>query len=486
MKKIALYGLLALGLGFASCDDYKEPNPPAQYNPQESILKTDEVVVASAVTSDTYSLEALDQSNTDIVLATINCSTLPASYEFGAEAWVSANDFATSVPVTATVLPAEEDNVCTVVVSPDDLQGAYYQGISKGPKAKEIKARFLLTTVTGSQVAYVGGNQNYYGPYTFTVLPFPSELVIEDNYYLVGTIDDWSVAGAVKLSHSDLSPYDDPVFSVVFDVPADVAASGWWWKIIPQSTYETGDWVSEDYGQYGVAENGDDAASGILVPYKDGVEPGAGCFKEQGRWMLTVNMEEGTYEFTSAVEFLYTPGDANGWSQTASMLLSTTDFTVYTGYALLSGGFKFTTAPDWNGVNYGAGELEGTLSTDGGAGNLSVPEAGLYWCNVRPTSLSYTVTHVSTIGVIGDATPAGWDASTPLTTADNVIWTGTIDFKGGEFKFRANDGWDINLGGDSYANLTQDGANLPSPGEGTYVVTLNLGQLPYSCTLTKK
>ena len=109
----------------------------------------------------------------------------------------------------------------------------------------------------------------------------------------------------------------------------------------------------------------------------------------------------------------------------------------------------------------------------------------MYYCKVNTASLKYSATLVSTIGVIGDATPAGWDASTPLTTTDNLIWTGTIEFKGGEFKFRANDGWDINLGGD-LQNLTQDGGNIASPGEGKYDVTLDLSKLPYSCSLVKK
>ena len=95
------------------------------------------------------------------------------------------------------------------------------------------------------------------------------------------------------------------------------------------------------------------------------------------------------------------------------------------------------------------------------------------------------MTLINTIGVIGDATPNGWDASTPLTTTDNLIWTGTIAFKGGEFKFRANDGWDINLGG-AISDLTQGGDNIASPGEGNYEVTLDLITLPYSCTLVKK
>ena len=88
--------------------------------------------------------------------------------------------------------------------------------------------------------------------------------------------------------------------------------------------------------------------------------------------------------------------------------------------------------------------------------------------------------------MIGDATPGGWEASPALTPDENnLVWKGTVTFGGGEFKFRANDGWDINLGG-SISDLSQGGDNIASPGAGTYEVTLNLSSLPYSCTLVKK
>lgn len=486
MKKIALMSVFALGLGLVACDDYVEPNPKPQTNPQESILQTDEVVTADVLSEDTYDLVELNDNDKVIEVATISCETLPAGYEFGVEAYISNNGFAKQTPVNAKIVAGEDMNTWTIVVPADAMQSAYYSGISKGPKAKEIQIRYQLTTVTGSQVAYIGGPDYYYGPYSLTVRPFPSELIIEEAYYLVGTIDDWSVAQAYKLSHSDLDQYDDPVFTFKFDVTPDQAAAGWWWKIIPQSTYDAGDWVDADYSQYGVEENGDNSPSGMLVPRLNGQDPGAGNFNEAGQWLLTINMEDLTYQFTSAIDVLYTPGDANGWNQLESQQLYTNNYVDYMGYALLSpNGFKFTSAPDWDHTNYGSAGEEGKLDTDGGAGNLSVPEFGLYWCNVNIASLIYSTTLIETIGVVGDATPGGWDNSTALTTTDNLIWTGDITFKGGNFKFRANNGWAVNLGGE-YGDLIQDGGDMPSPGEGEYKVTLYLNQLPYSCTLEKK
>ena len=186
-----------------------------------------------------------------------------------------------------------------------------------------------------------------------------------------------------------------------------------------------------------------------------------------------------------AIENLYTPGGSNNWSHAASQLLFTKDYANYYGYANLNGIFNFTSAPNWDGINYGnAGE--GVLSTDGGAGNLTVAEPGLYWLHVNLAALTYEATLVKTIGLIGDATPNGWGASTALTpSADNLVWTGEVTFGAGEFKFRANNEWTITLGG-SMDDLQQDGGNLASPGAGTYAVTLDLSKLPYTCTMVKK
>ena len=62
-----------------------------------------------------------------------------------------------------------------------------------------------------------------------------------------------------------------------------------------------------------------------------------------------------------------------------------------------------------------------------------------------------------------------------------LTWTATVGLKDGELKFRANNAWAISLGS-SASDLQFDGGNLPSPGEGNYVVTLSLGKIPYTAT----
>lgn len=482
MKKLSIFGFAALlGLGFTACDNYEEPNALPQTNPQPAIFDESNVAVANAIVEGTtYSLEQLSAAFTSIEVATVTAPNIAPAYEYTAQAYVLANGKTLELP--AAIAPNADSTAYVVTVSPDDLQGIYYQNISKGPKARTIDLSIALgvKSTAASMTAAIGGEGKTYGPYAITVLPFPSDLVLEDNYYLVGTACDWTISKAIRLTPSygeGGSVYDNPVFSAKFDV-----TPGWWWKIVPESTFVTGDWVDGPNSQFGPEVNGDESLTGVLTAN----DPQAGCLNVTGPYTLSVNMEEMTYEFSYALEQLYTPGNSNGWSQTASQLLTTTDYINYSGYAYLNGEFKFTTQPNWDGINLGSAGEEGTLSTDGGAGNLNSGSEGLFWVNVNLPALTYTLTPITTYGVIGSATPAGWDASTAMTpSADYLTWTAEMTLKADEIKFRANDGWDINLGG-SYENLTPGGDNLKVAEEGTYIVTLYLGTIPYHATLVKK
>lgn len=184
--------------------------------------------------------------------------------------------------------------------------------------------------------------------------------------------------------------------------------------------------------------------------------------------------------------FLYVAGDYQGWSPSTAPDLASTDGSTFEGYVNISttGGFKLTSAPDWNHTNYGdAGS--GKISTTGG--NLNIPAAGYYRLQANTTALTWSAT-ATTWGIIGDATPGGWGASTELTfDATTNTWTiASIALNSsGSYKFRANDAWDINLGGDP-TKLSYNGGNLSVPQSGNYKVVLDLSHAPnYTCTLTK-
>lgn len=485
MKKAYIWCLLAVGaLGFTACDDYEEPKAPAQSNEQCTILAPEDVNVASAVAEgQTLNLQELNDAGEQITLGTITLPAMPEGYTFAPVVEISGNGFAKKgvVPCTVEAVDDAADQATyNVIVNPDALQGIYTASVSKSPKAKDIEWRVQLPVTLGAKPAgIVGGSDKFYGPFKVNVLPMPSDLVIEENYYLLGTVNDWSVATAIKLDHEG-DPYENPVFTGIFEVNGD-----WWWKIVPESTYVTGNWVDGDNTAYGVAENGDDSLQGMLVGRTAAEDCGAGNLKVVGTYKLTINMEDGTYDWSLALPNLWIPGNHQGWSPSTAPMMATTDYSNYWGYANLDGEFKFTGQPDWDPLNWGVGAEEGKLGQ--GGGNLSVAEAGTYFVQANITDLTWSVGKVNVYGLIGDATPGGWDASTNLTSTDGLVWTGEVALKGtGELKFRANDDWAINLGGEDLANLTPGGKNIPTPGEGTYQVTLDLSKLPLSATLVKK
>lgn len=490
MKKIAILSALAICLGLTSCDDNDIIGIPE--NAQQPVFEAKNLTMAptAEVTGKTVDLTVYNDANKVIPVVDVTATDFPTDYNLDFVMQISKDP---SFGRFAEVETEMQGNVLTV--APDDLQSAYYSVISKGPKAKDVYVRYAAFAVdpkNDNNQIRIGNPDFYFAPgkdgyQTINILPLPSTLVIEDAYYLLGTINDWSVANAIKFSHSDENVYDDPVFTLKVDITPDQAASGWWWKIVPQSTYETGNWVDADNAAFGVAVNGDESAEGALVGRTATEDCGAGCYKVAGPMLFKINMEEGSYEISLAIEQLYTPGDANDWSQANSDRLFTTDYTNYAGYAHVKGNFKFTSALNWDGINYGfAGD--GKLSNDGGAGNLVAPAEGLCFLQANIANLTYSISvPVTTYGLIGAATPNGWDASTALTpSANEMVWEGDVAMKGGEYKFRANDAWDINLGG-SIDNLTQDAGNLMfSEPDGTYHVVLDLSTYPAKATFTKK
>lgn len=147
-------------------------------------------------------------------------------------------------------------------------------------------------------------------------------------------------------------------------------------------------------------------------------------------------------------------------------------------------GFKFLPTQDgWDG-DLGMGDAEGTLTP--GGGNVEVESDGFYRVRIDTEALTYELLETSW-GVIGDATPGGWDTDTDMTFEGGrgtYTWTVTMPLQPGELKFRANDDWDINVGGD-LSSLTFDGDNIEITDAGTYQIELNLNPMGYTATISR-
>ncbi|WP_291102335.1 MULTISPECIES: SusE domain-containing protein [unclassified Flavobacterium] len=134
------------------------------------------------------------------------------------------------------------------------------------------------------------------------------------------------------------------------------------------------------------------------------------------------------------------------------------------------------------------GTKNGALAVNDGTGtdpdSFVIATAGYYTLSINVTDLTYslipftgsTATTYVTIGLVGDASPGGWDTSTPMTksTFDPHIWKVTANLSNGKLKFRANDAWTVNWGsGTAFSGVgTQDGSNIPVS-SATYDVWFN-------------
>lgn len=497
MKKLTYLSALVLAAGMTACSQYEEPNPQVPVTPEESILNVDGITVASSqyLAADeetgelaTVDLDAYSKLGYPIQFAdvTVDENEFPAGYKLYFKMWLADNEnFANAQEVPCAL------NNGVITSTAADLQTVYENMFGRKSDVKEVWVRYA-GYVDGENVSNIrlNGSDYYYAPQAFIMAPIPPDFVVEPAYYLLGTINDWSVANALQMNHSDKDVYDDPVFTYV----VDLNGGEWWWKVVPQSTYETGGWVDGDDAAFGVETNGDGALSGKLVGRTATEDCGAGCLNGVvGKYVLVINLEMMTYEFSPVYDFLYTPGDANGWSQPASAkLYPTADGVNYESWLPLKGNFKFSTQADWNGINYGAGAEAGTLSTDGGAGNLSVADEGYYCVRANLVSMTWETVYgpVQSWGLIG--VNGAWGDSDDIVMtpdADGQVWKATVTFtRGTDFKFRANGAWDIQYGngGSNLDDLVCDGGsgNLSAPALGTYEVTLDLRQVPFHATLT--
>ncbi|MDE7125383.1 MAG: hypothetical protein K2O12_02750, partial [Muribaculaceae bacterium] len=178
---------------------------------------------------------------------------------------------------------------------------------------------------------------------------------------------------------------------------------------------------------------------------------------------------------------LYVPMSTTGYDHTASQALQTNDGQNYWGYVNVTGDFYFTNGRE--------GQLQ--QRWDGGGQVLSgdpigirIDASGCVWMSYNITDGKLSTTAITTYGIIGDLPGNNWSSSVALTPNANnpLVWTGKVTFGSGEWKFRANDGWDINLGG-SLTDLLPGGDNIQSPGAGEHNVTLDLSKIPYTALI---
>ena len=166
----------------------------------------------------------------------------------------------------------------------------------------------------------------------------------------------------------------------------------------------------------------------------------------------------------------------------------------YLGYVNLETTKPFTLEdPDAN-IVYGANN-DKDLVVNGPA--ILVTANGWHKLTASTNDLTY-VLKVFNVGLIGSATPNGWNSpdSKMEYNAQGDYWHITVNLVVGACKFRINDSWEdgINLGiGDAshpeytVSNLWNNGSSkdIPVTEAGNYTVKLYIKTSTYSCTFTK-
>ena len=454
MKKTLLYSLAVMAsLALASCaGDYDDWGSP-QANEQEASA-------AKGVTFTNGSEAEASAADADgiINLVTINVTDPNTSSYALKKVKINGDTIpgklvGNSVQVSASEL---EELVCS-------------QNKSRASVARDLKVETILSLnlTSGEALAPIGETT---GKFT----PAPTPAIDEQGYYMLGQVNgnEWDATSPVWMNK-----ISDGVYQLKVTTTADKN----WFKFYAGSKFVSNDWTSINAGALGCKENGSEDAFGFIIYNGDSwgelqtpVIPGAGT------WIVTLDMNNLTYTVQKPI--LYMAGDANGWKH--SDVLNSEDGVHYTGYMYLNqNGFKFCTQKNWNGTNYGGaffGESEDNI--------MMTQEAGFYQVDVDLSAKTYTLTPF-TIGIIGNATPKGWDGDTNMKyNPEERCWElKDVTLSDGEMKFRHTNDWSLSWGGELDNLTTQNGPNI-AVAAGTYDIKLevNWAEGTAKCVMTKK
>lgn len=497
MKKLSIYLLGALAMAFSACDDGPE-TAPIQANPQLPVLEGSNVNGAAAgvlaAGGETVTLENYKNEPNVQVLTVTEVTDLPEGAKMSYEFELGKNegfDPMETMPVTMS----EDGNG---YVDANSWSAAHVLLFGKSPKVKDAFYRIAAYATIDGIKYRIGGPDYYVAQGTVKETCMDQGFVIYDTYYLISDLCNWKLTPELiapyKFKHSAADVYEDPVFTIVFETTGDT-----YWKIASQEAIDlantTGDW-----GKFiGTKTDGDEALEGILTD----VDAQSGKIVGEGTWRLTVNMETMEYSIEKllAPEYLSTPGGSNSWNKAASNWLGLVKKTVNDvevsynmGAAVLDGIFKLYAGDTdtWdNAKTYGAKKegdaiVPGELEKPGS--DIPVDAAGLYWVKVNTAELTYVLTPITTVGIVGGS--YGWDAGLAMTPSEDFrTWTADVTFDANtnwKFKFNGDPSWEMNYGADTGNQLKVDGADIWATEAGDYTITISFAGNYPTYTMTKK
>lgn len=225
--------------------------------------------------------------------------------------------------------------------------------------------------------------------------------------------------------------------------------------------------------------------------------------KETGEYNVILNVASHPYAVkvlsTSFPVQLYLPGSYQGWNPASAATLQGNGEGLYEGGVLLGTEgetqFKFSPFPEWKD-DFGCDNLtvdeNGVYTGTCGAGDNLKVAAGYYYITYDMLTSEVKLEPIKSIGIIGGFADNGWGSDVTKLTfdAESNKWVGSCEIAAGvEWKFRANDAWDWNRGGEvtlgTPSVVYNNGANIALGEDGKFNITLDLSVNPNTVTITK-
>ena len=446
-KKIL--SLMAFVASVAACtDDYKDWADP-QMVPQPVTVSFGNGSITTVGVIDFNSITDERVKVCDIVAPTASDDAYSPSY---------------NIALGSSVYDISADG--TMLAS--DLLGYVIEQFGQRPVQRDVEATVSMWLSNGQTAVKTATSE------PFAIHAIPQAPVIEAAYYLTGSINGWDNTDTTyKLTNDGSDPYENPTYKV--RIPATEDGSNIEFKMTPESGLG-GDWSgclaagSED-GKFSYNN-----AGGNLVVVAD---PDALFYD------LVFNMLDQTWSAKPVGfnEFIYEIGNESSWSEPHP--LHGNGLGQYSAVIYLNGEFKFKPNKDnWDGdwEKASGDATSGTLTADGGP-NMDGVDAGFYFVQVDLKEMTYKVTPVTSISIIGSVRGA-WDTDVDMTYNEIMkCWEARETLSAGEFKFRLNHDWAVNWGG-TLDDLVQDGPNLQLAADGAYVIRLFLSdEAPAHCTV---
>jgi len=283
-----------------------------------------------------------------------------------------------------------------------------------------------------------------------------------DTFFLVGSLTNWTPEEALEMTRLDVN---------IFEITVDLAADDEF-KFLPTNTGWDGDWGRDPENEGTLIVDGEENIKGL----------------EAGKYKITVDLNTFTYTVAqiTAPENLFIVGSITNWTPEEALEMNLVAEGVYNLVINLndSDEFKFLpTNTGWDGDWGNNPETPGTLIQDG-EDNLKGYAAGTYMVQVDFNLLTFTLTPLNSLFLVGSIT--GWDPTTSIEmgVASTGIFATIVDLPdGAEFKFLpTNTSWDGDWGNnpDNTGFLIQDGEdNLKGYEAGKYIVSVNYNNLTF-------